>query len=52
MTDTPMPRRCRWGFHKWSTWGPKFRIPDAVFHFEFQQKECLLCGHVRQRRIG
>ena len=20
MSDTPIPRRCRWGFHRWGAW--------------------------------
>lgn len=45
------PLRCKLGFHKWGLWGDKFSIPDIKYAFEFQQRMCLCCGIVDERKI-
>jgi hypothetical protein len=50
--DLPLPPlRCKIGFHKYSVWGAKFNLPQANTCFEYQQKICVLCGIVKERRI-
>jgi hypothetical protein len=50
-TNQHPPIRCRLGFHKWGKWGEKFKIPDTLYAFEYQQRKCLLCGIIGERKI-
>lgn len=47
----PMPLLCRLGFHRWTCWGAKFMVPGTSYALEYQQRTCLGCGHVDERRI-
>jgi hypothetical protein len=42
---------CRLGFHAWSNWGEKFNLPQAETCFEYQQRKCVHCGYIHERRI-
>lgn len=45
------PLSCRWGFHRYTRWGQKFSIPNARAAFEYQQRTCVRCGKISERRI-
>ena len=42
---------CRFGFHRWGSWGEKFRIPGAQYLCEYQQRRCARCGKIDERTI-
>lgn len=53
------PRRCAWGFHKWSVWGMPQRYTVKVtvlgkhtsepFLEDYQTRTCLRCGRKEER---
>lgn len=45
------PLLCRIGLHKWSIWGDKFSFRGTQYAFEYQQKRCLRCGVIHERKI-
>lgn len=47
----PMSWWCRFGFHRWSTWGDAAEAPQSHYSYQYQRRTCLRCGRVHERQV-